>query len=141
MIRQVILAAGMIALTMTASTQPASAAPVRHAAHLIGCNESGPVKPGYYNPICNDGAWTVIKLHWSRWSASARGSGKFYTNTCVPDCQHGKVRLYDVDLSAWRVRAGHYTRLNYRFAHRKPRGFPRSWTIRYYAGRWHGKVV
>jgi hypothetical protein len=139
--KRAILMVGAIVLTTAASWLPANAAMSRHSPRLVGCNESGPVRPRYYNPICNDGNWTVIKLRWSRWSGTARGSGRFYTNNCVPSCAHGKVRLYDVDLSAWRVRAGHYTRLQYRFPHRKPPHFSRSWTIKYYAGRWHGRVV
>jgi hypothetical protein len=47
----------------TASPQaPAAKAP---APHLVGCNESGPVRPTRFNPICDDGAYTVVDLHWS----------------------------------------------------------------------------
>lgn len=56
-------------------------------------------------------------------------------------CARGKVRLFDVNVRAWRIRHGHYTRFRYAFPRRVPRGLPRSWTIRYYAGRWHGRVV
>lgn len=112
----------------------------RAVPRLVGCDGAS-VRPARYNPICNDGDWTVIRLHWSRWSDSARGNGEFYTHTCVPSCAQGKVRLYDVDVSAWRARNGDYTRFRYHFPRSVPQGFSRSWTIAYYANRWHGKVV
>jgi len=114
---------------------------VASSPHLIGCNESSSIRPTRYNPICNDGAGTVLKLHWSAWSRLAQGRGEFYTHTCVPNCAEGKVGLYDVNVWAWRIRGGDYTRLRYYFPHSVPRGFSRSWTIEYYSGRWHGIVV
>ncbi len=137
-------AAAVVAVgVMLAGCAAAAAGAVGAAAapHLVGCNESSSVRPDHYNPICNDGAWTVVHLRWSRWSGTARGTGKFYTHNCVPDCAHGKVRLYDVDVIAWRVRVGDYTRFRYDFTRSVPRTFPHSWTIRYYGGHWHGRVV
>ncbi|HUJ05923.1 MAG TPA: hypothetical protein VLX31_07425 [Streptosporangiaceae bacterium] len=133
------LAGSAVAAAALVLTGGAAAGP--RAPHLVGCNESGPVRPVRYNPICNDGARTIIRLHWSNWSRSAAGAGRFYTNTCVPSCARGRVRLYDVTVSAWRVLGGDYTRFRYHFPHRIPRGLPRSWTISYYAGRWHGRLV
>ena len=128
------------AFAATASLQ----SPVAKASapHLVGCNESSDVRPTRFNPICNDGADTVIKLHWSVWSGSAAlGTGEFYTHSCVPNCANGTVRLYAVDVSAWRLRSGDYTRFKYHFTHSVPRGLSRTWTIEYYAHNWHGKVV
>jgi hypothetical protein len=129
-------AAGFAATT--SSQIPAAKAT---AAHLVGCNESSGIRPTNYNPICNDGAGTVILLHWSSWSGSAEGQGELYTHTCVPSCASGTVRLYSVDVSAWRVVSGDYTRFRYYFPHSVPPGFSRSWTIEYYNHRWNGKVV
>jgi hypothetical protein len=121
---------------------PALAAPAAAPApHLVGCDTSDSVRPSLYNPICNDGAWTVIHLSWFRWAQAAEGRGEFYTHTCVPSCAQGTVRLYRVRLSAWRARAGDYTRLRYYFPDRVPAGFSRSWTIAYYGHQWHGRVV
>jgi opacity protein-like surface antigen len=124
----------------TASPQaPAAKAP---APHLVGCNESGRVRPTRFNPICNDGAYTVVGLHWSAWSDSAaRGAGEFYTRSCVPTCAKGTVKLYPVNVSAWRVRSGDYTRFSYSFTRGVPSGFSRSWTIDDNGGRWSGRVV
>ena len=142
--------AGAAMITCTAVLAPAAAlaavspeatATTASAPHLIGCNESSRVRPARFNPICNDGAGTVIRLHWPEWSGSAQGTGEFYTKTCVPSCAKGTVKLYDVSVSAWRVRSGDYTRLLYYFPHREPPGLSRSWTIEYYAHRWQGKVV
>jgi hypothetical protein len=74
------LACAAAALSGAAALIPATAraAPAARAVpapHLIGCDPSAPVRPAGYNPICNDGAYTVIRLHWSRWSASAAGTG------------------------------------------------------------------
>ena len=129
------------AAAFAATTSPQAPAAKASTPHLVGCNESSSVRPTRYNPICNDGAWTVIRLRWSSWSGSAEGRGEFYTHTCVPNCASGKVQLYSVDVSAWRVRGGDYTRFRYYFPHSVPRGFSRSWTIEYYNHRWHGKVV
>jgi hypothetical protein len=91
-----VVLATALSVIVTASSASAS------VPHLIGCNESGTVRPARFNPICNDGAGTVIKLRWSGWAGSAHGHGKFYTHICVPDCAHGKVRLYRVKVSELR---------------------------------------
>ena len=65
---------------------------------------------------------------------------QFYTHSCVPTCAKGTVTLYPVNVSAWRVRSGDYTRFSYSFTHGVPSGFGRSWTIDY-NGRWSGRVV
>ena len=123
----------------TASAQAATATAT--APRLVGCNESSPVRPTRFNPICNDGAYTVVDLRWSAWSGSAEGAGEFYTRSCVPTCAKGKVTLYPVRVSAWRVQSGDYTRFSYSFARSVPAGFSRSWTIDYNLRRWSGKVV
>jgi hypothetical protein len=123
------------ATAFAATASPQQSAPTASAPHLIGSNESSSVRPTRYNPISNDGAGTVIGLHWSSWAGSAKGSGKFYAHVA------GKARLYAVNVSAWRVRSGDYTRFRYSFPHSVPSGLSRSWVISYYAHRWHGKVV
>jgi hypothetical protein len=68
------LAAAALAFAgmMTAAAAPVAALPGHPGARLSGCN--GPVvRPATYNPICNDGAGSVIHLHWSSWAASASG--------------------------------------------------------------------
>lgn len=126
----------------SAAVSPQAAAATVTAPRLVGCNESSPVRPTRFNPICNDGAYTVIDLRWSAWSGSAaRGAGQFYTRSCVPTCAKGKVTLYPVNVSASRVRSGDYTRFSYSFARGVPSGFSRSWTIDYSGRRWSGKVV
>jgi hypothetical protein len=133
--------AGTAALACAAALIPAAALAAPAPPHLIGCDPAASVRPSSYNPICNDGAGTVIKLRWSRWSRSAAGHGEFYTHSCVPNCAQGKVRLYRVDLSARRVQGGHYTRLRYFFPGSVPSGLSRSETIAYFGHQWHGKVV
>jgi hypothetical protein len=141
-------AALALGLTLTLAPAAASAAAASPQAvakapapHLLGCNESSRVRPARFNPICNDGASTVVDLHWSAWSdSSATGAGQFYTHSCVPTCAKGTVTLYPANVSAWRVRSGDYTRFSYSFTHGVPSGFGRSWTIDY-NGRWSGRVV
>jgi hypothetical protein len=78
----------------------------------------------------------------SAWSTSAaKGAGEFYTHSCVPTCAEGKVTLYPVSVSVWRVRSGDYTRFSYSFTRGVPSGFSRSWAIDYNGRRWSGKVV
>ena len=126
----------------------APAAPVAPAAlvasvapHLVGCDPAAAVRPAAYNPICTDGAGTVIRLHWSRWAGTAVGTGEFYTHTCVPNCATGKETLYRVSLRASRVRGGDYTRLRYTFPGGVPAGLSRSFVSRYSGHQWHGKLV
>jgi hypothetical protein len=133
------LAAAIGLLGPVLATAPASAvAAARPVPHLVGCNETSKVRPRVFNPVCDDGRGTVLRLHWSRWSLSARGRGWFYTNNCVPSCARGRVRLYDVRVTAWRVRRGDYTRFHYHFTRRVPHGLPRHWTMRYSGGMWRG---
>jgi hypothetical protein len=130
------------AAASAATASPQAPAAKASAPHLVGCNESSRVRPTRFNPICNDGAYTVVELHWSAWSASdAKGAGEFYTQSCVPTCAKGKVTLYPVSVSTWRVRSGDYTRFSYSFTRGVPSGFSRSWTIDYNGRRWSGKVV
>jgi len=125
---------------LSAAAAPVAALPGHSGVQLSGC--SGPVvRPSVYNPICNDGAGTVIRLHWSSWAATASGRGEFYTRRCTPDCSLGTISLYPVDVSAWRVRDDHFTRFEYRFTNRVPAGYTRSWVLSFYGGRWHGRTV
>jgi hypothetical protein len=141
--------AGVAAMACAATLAPAAAlatpalaAPVAAAgAHLAGCGSPDSVRPSSYNPICNDGAGTVIDLHWSSWSRTAAGRGEFYTHSCVPSCAQGPVKLYRVRLSARRARAGDYTRLRYYFPDRVPAGLSRTWVDTYSGGQWHGRIV
>jgi hypothetical protein len=126
------------ALTLTIAAVPAANA--RTTPRLLGC-ETARVRPSWFNPICNDGSGSVLRLHWSRWSGSADGRGQFFMHICSPNCAQGKVTLYPVRVSAWRVRNGVYTRFGYTFLRAVPAGFARSWTIAWYAGTWHGRVV
>ena len=73
---------------------PAAAA--SSAPHLRGGSGIQSVRPSYFNPIVNDGAATVIRLHWSRWSASAEERGKFFTHNCIPNCAQGRKWLTPV---------------------------------------------
>ncbi|HEV2375422.1 MAG TPA: hypothetical protein VGS19_25080 [Streptosporangiaceae bacterium] len=122
------LAAVMMGGALAGAGTAAAAAPVPR---LRGCNESSLVRPTWFNPICNDGSYTVQSLHWAEWSAAANGSGQFYTHKGD----------YPINVMAWRWHRCNYTRFRYQFTRHVPAGFPRSWTIRYYSGRWHGLVV
>jgi hypothetical protein len=131
-------AASLAVAAVCVTTLGLATAPGAHAgtsgarpARLPGCSESGSVRPARYNPICNDGSYTVIQLHWSTWSGTAAGKGEFYE----------RAGRYPVSVSAWRVRGGIYTRFSYTFSAAVPDGFPRSWTISYSSGAWHGRVV
>ena len=126
--------AGTVHESHVAVAQVTAAAAVKAAPRLLGCNESSSTRPARFNPICNDGNYTVIDLHWSTWSGSAAGRGGFYVD-------RGKVVRYPVKVSASRVEHGVYTRFSYQFSNAVPRGFSRSWTISYYSGSWHGRVV
>jgi hypothetical protein len=128
---------------LTAAAAPVAALPGHPSTgpRLVACAGST-VRPSVYSPICNDGEWSVVAVHWSSWGGgTARGSGLFLVHDCAPNCGQGKVTLYPVDLTASRVQGGDYTRLAYFFPHRVPKGFPRGWTITYYRGSWHGRVV
>jgi hypothetical protein len=133
------LALGLILAPAAAAASPRASAA---APRLVGCNESSPVRPTRFNPICNDGAYTVVDLRWSAWSDSAAtGVGQFYTRSCAPTCATGKVTLYPVRVAAGRVRSCDYTRFSYSFTRGVPAGFSRTWTIDYNVRRWTGKVV
>ena len=128
---------------LTAGAAPVAALPGSPVAgpRLVGCN--GPVvRPSQYDPICNDGTGSVVHLRWSSWGTSAVGRGDFYPRQCGKGgCVSAPtVTLYQVNVKAWRVQSGHYTRFEFSFPHQKPAWAPRSWVIAYSSGSWHGKV-
>jgi hypothetical protein len=139
------LAAVLIAFAglFSAAAAPVAALPghLSTAPRLAGCG--GPsARPPVYDPVCNDGKWTIVALYWTTWGGgTARGSGQFITHDCAPSCGQGRVALYPVDLLASRVQGGHYTRLEFVFPHHVPKGFSREWVIAYSAGSWHGRGV
>jgi hypothetical protein len=125
---------------LTAAAAPVAASPGHVAARLSSC--SGPVaRPSSYDPICNDGAGTIVKLHWSSWGSTASGRGEFFSRRCALDCPVSVIVVYQVAVSAWRVEDGMYTRLEYHFTGRVPNGLPRAWVLSFYNGRWHGRTV
>jgi hypothetical protein len=128
------------AVMLSALAAPVAATPAQGGPRLDGC--SGPaVRPSDFNPVCNDGEGTVIHLRWSSWGTSASGVGEFYSHRCVPDCALGAITLYPVDVSAWRVQDGVFTRFEYRFTGRVPNGLPHEWLLSFYSGLWHGRIV
>jgi hypothetical protein len=134
-----------IALTfagiLSVVASPVDALPGPVVPRLAGC-AGHVVRPAQFDPICNDGNGTVIRLRWSSWGEVATGHGKFYTRQCGKGgCTSAPtVTLYPVDVLAWRVQGGSYSRLQYYFPHRRPSWAPREWVITYSGGSWHGKV-
>lgn len=52
------------------------------------------------------------RIHWTRWDfVRASGNGLLWINTCIPNCARGTYHPHTIHLSAYRVRAGRYTRL------------------------------
>jgi hypothetical protein len=121
---------------LTAGAAPVAALPAQASPRLAGC--SGHVlRPADYSPVCNGGDGTLIKLRWSSWGGTASGTGQFLGHQCVPMCAYGALTLYPVDVSAWRVQGGVYTRFEYRFTGKTPLGLARDWILTYSGGLWH----
>jgi hypothetical protein len=80
---------------------------------IYDCNSQGLVTPHYFVLSCADANSALKNLHWTDWNQSvAYASGTATWNDCTPDCAGGTWRSAPVSVYAYRVRNGHYTRLN-----------------------------
>lgn len=80
---------------------------------IYDCNSQGLVTPHYFVLSCADANSALKNLHWTDWNQSvAYASGTATWNDCTPDCAGGTWRSAPVSVYAYRVRDGHYTRLN-----------------------------
>lgn len=122
------LLACLLALGLLAAVPAAAGAKTR----LAECGDTPLYKPKSVVIACGDGAFRVVKLHWSRWTGKvAVGKGIGKVNTCRPSCAEGKFKSYPVKLKAGRpvacpVNGRQFTRLTYTFTDRKPAGVKRS---------------
>ncbi len=89
-----------------------------HQAHessvsIYDCSTTSSVAPSSMVLTCADANTLVKNLRWSGWgqpTATATGVGSW--NDCTPDCASGKWKSAPVTISAYRIRHGHYTRVN-----------------------------
>jgi hypothetical protein len=134
------LAAIALALAgiLTAGAAPVAALPAQASPRLAGCS-GHLLRPSDYSPACNGRDGTFTKVHWSSWGATASGTALYSSaRQCVPMCAYGTFTLYPVDVSAWRIQGGVYTRFEYRFTGKSPMGLARDWVLSYSGGLWHG---
>jgi hypothetical protein len=55
-----------------------------------------------------DGTHFITQLQWSRWQPSgAEAVGRYYIDTCVPDCAGGRYHVYQVTMLLSRVLTRH----------------------------------
>lgn len=89
-----------------------------HQAHessvtIFDCSSQSLSEPSTLILTCADANTLVKELHWKNWgspTATATGIGSW--NDCTPDCASGKWKSAPVTISAYRIRGGHYTRVN-----------------------------
>ena len=118
----------LLALGLLAAMPAGAATKTR----LAECGDKPLYKPKRVIIACGDGAFRVVKLHWSKWTrktAVGRGTGK--VNTCEPSCAEGKFKSYPVKLKAGKPTAcptngRQFTRLTWTFTDTKPSGVKRS---------------
>ena len=89
-----------------------------HQAHMssitiFDCSSHSSTAPSTLVLTCADANTMVKDLHWSNWgSATAAATGVGSWNDCTPDCAGGTWKSAPVAISAYRIRNGHYTRVN-----------------------------
>ncbi|MBW4076970.1 MAG: hypothetical protein HIU84_00345 [Acidobacteria bacterium] len=80
---------------------------------IYDCSTTSSVAPSSMVLTCADANTLVKNLRWSGWgepTATATGLGSW--NDCTPNCASGKWKSAPVTISAYRIRHGHYTRVN-----------------------------
>ena len=92
-----------------ADTARAVREPAAGTAHtrvvVFTCAGKPQVRPGSFVLACADDNSSLTGLSWSRWTAAAAlGKGTWHINNCTPDCAHGHVLTYPVDVTVWRPR-------------------------------------
>ncbi len=104
-----------------------------HVLYPTSCDNPS-YRPRSIVVACGDGAFYINRIHWRRWTDhSAYGIGVGHANDCTPYCAAGHFHAYPgvvVRLGGVRYCGAHgdyeFTRLRYRYAHRKPSGVPAS---------------
>lgn len=80
---------------------------------IYDCGSQSLVTPHYFVLSCADANSALKNLHWTNWNkATAYATGTATWNNCTPDCAGGKWLSTPISVYAYRVRGGHYTRLN-----------------------------
>lgn len=101
-----VLAAGAALLSWHDSSAVRSTA-------IYDCSNQNLVTPSYFVLSCADANSALKNLHWTDWNQpTAYATGTATWNNCTPDCAGGKWLSAPVSVYAYRVRDGHYTRLN-----------------------------
>lgn len=89
-----------------------------HQAHessttIFDCTNQSVTAPSTFVLSCADANTLVKDIKWTNWgSATATATGVGSWNDCTPDCASGKWKSAPVTISAYRIRNGHYTRVN-----------------------------
>ncbi|MGC1419283.1 MAG: hypothetical protein WA786_04080 [Acidimicrobiales bacterium] len=80
---------------------------------IYDCSNQGVSAPKAFVLTCADANSQLKDLHWTHWNEPvAYATGTATWNNCTPDCVSGKWLHAPVSVYAYRVRDGHYTRLN-----------------------------
>lgn len=80
---------------------------------IFDCSHTSLVAPSSLVLTCADANTQVKDLQWNSWgNATATATGTATWNDCTPDCASGKWKSEFATISAYRIRDGHYTRVN-----------------------------
>lgn len=106
------------AVAATAAPAPAAARAAASTAHAVpgmhagaahhrvvvfDCRGRAEMRPTGFVLTCADANSYLTSLKWSSWNAgSARGTGIWHINDCVPNCAQGHFLSYPVDVTFWR---------------------------------------
>jgi hypothetical protein len=102
----IILAGAAAALSLHQSRESASLS-------IYDCSNQGLYAPKDFILACADANSQLKNLEWTHWNQStAYATGTATWNNCTPDCASGTWLSAPVSVYAYRVRDGHYTRLN-----------------------------
>jgi hypothetical protein len=101
-----VLAGGAALLSWHQSDEPVGLS-------MYDCNSQGLVAPSNFVLTCADANTLLKNLHWTDWNKStAYATGIASWNDCTPDCVSGTWHSAPITVYAYRVRDGHYTRMN-----------------------------
>src|ERR1700689_4208404 len=83
------------------------------ALSIYDCTNHGLVTPSNFDLACADANSQLKNLHWTDWGKStAYATGTASWNDCTPNCAGGTWHSTHIAVYAYRVRDGHYTRIN-----------------------------
>jgi hypothetical protein len=82
---------------------------------IFDCTSHATIAPTSFVLSCADANSELSGLHWAGWGLStAYATGTARWNDCTPNCAGGTWKSESISVYAYRIKNGHYTRLDAR---------------------------